>query len=143
MVSAVDRAVEALKRRCGGGTEYHSDGAVSVSFRFPYARDATNFTDALAALRAEQERAQERMETTAEERAVWNSPAPDNLFPPVDAVAEEREACAQIADEKRDNGLNADLLSEPPLWVDGYEHGCRDVAAAIRARSEPKTGGAA
>ena len=98
---------------------------------------------ALAGLRAEQERAQERMETTAEERAVWNSPAPDNLFPPVDAVAEEREACAQIADEKRDDGLNADLLSEPILWVDGYEHGCCDVATAIRARSEPKTGGVA
>jgi hypothetical protein len=81
---------------------------------------------ALAGLRAEQERAQEELETTI-----------------AAAVAAEREACAQIADEKRDDGLNADLLSEPILWVDGYEHGCCDVATAIRARSEPKTGGVA
>jgi hypothetical protein len=54
-------------------------------------------------------------------------------------VAAAMEKCATIADAKRDASLHADLLSEPLLWVDGYEHGCRDVAVAIRNAIEEAT----
>ena len=50
-----------------------------------------------------------------------------------DGARQMREMAATKTDYRRDNGLNADLQSEPILWCDGYKHGCRDVAADIRA----------
>lgn len=50
------------------------------------------------------------------------------------AVAAETERCAGKCDTLRDVALNIDLQTEPLLWIDGYEHGCQDAAAAIRAK---------
>ena len=134
MTTAMEQAIAALApfAKQAASLPSHDDHVTVFGVALGDCRAAAR---ALAALRADplrrasaarQERAQEELETTI-----------------AAAVAAEREACAQIADEKRDDGLNADLLSEPILWVDGYEHGCCDVATAIRARSEPKTGGVA
>lgn len=50
---AIDLAREALRQRCGGGTEFHSDGAISIAYRFPSRQVADQFQNALAALTIE------------------------------------------------------------------------------------------
>jgi hypothetical protein len=50
----------------------------------------------------------------------------------------EREANAMVAISERitDDSPHASLLMKEPHWSQGYNDGCEDVAAAIRARGD-------
>lgn len=102
---AIDLAREALQQRCGGGTEFHSDGAISIAYRFPSRQVADQFQNALAALTVEpvppdREMVAKKLETATasydemrEAAAIIRQPAPAEL----EAMAKRLDAFAKWA----------------------------------------------